>query len=402
VAGRRSSLKVGTGGRLVSSRSKTGDPQCSAAMSEWVRGRRTGAVAAWVFHTLAMCRAKARALSMSASHAIAGNVAKSQAWAKRAARGLSGAARLREAQRLKGERAVRAKTPKPSLREQAAAHRASQGVEKRAGRILAKISTQKQVHGGHTVEEGQRRIQEWERDAERLGGDRGKAFRAQAESEKKRVARTLEMHRSKHEALERRRERVKAKAGMSPPPKTSAPFHHQVSTAASKVPTSKRYGENKAFVHHVHEAHQANPANPRMSLAEFKRRLPESAEMRARMGRADLVQAMKPSDVAASNVEYKVGGKTVAEFNFIRTSGLAAPAHAKAQGRGTAERAGRARSLVGLRRQLKTVQADLRFHSAEWQKRAHVSDESRRDRLNEEAFVKRQIDKLRSKRRKTA
>jgi hypothetical protein len=78
-------------------------------MSEWVRGRRTGAVASWVFHTLAMCRVKARGLSLSRSHAAAGNVAKSQVHAKRAERGLSGVARKAKAKELRAAR----KAPKP-------------------------------------------------------------------------------------------------------------------------------------------------------------------------------------------------------------------------------------------------------------------------------------------------
>jgi hypothetical protein len=107
MAGPRfSSLKPSKGGPLGSARSKTGDPQCSAAMSAWVRARHSGAaVAAEVFKILGMCRAKARALRMSKDHAIAGNDAKSQVWAKRADRGLSGAARNRLAAQKRDEHA---------------------------------------------------------------------------------------------------------------------------------------------------------------------------------------------------------------------------------------------------------------------------------------------------------
>jgi len=49
------------GGRLVSKRSKTGSPLCSAAMSAWVRSRHGGpAATAEVFKVLAKCRAMAR------------------------------------------------------------------------------------------------------------------------------------------------------------------------------------------------------------------------------------------------------------------------------------------------------------------------------------------------------
>jgi len=48
--------------RLSRRLSKTGDPECSAAMSAWVRGRRTGGVSAAVYAILGKCRAKARAM----------------------------------------------------------------------------------------------------------------------------------------------------------------------------------------------------------------------------------------------------------------------------------------------------------------------------------------------------
>ena len=48
--------------RLSRRLSKTGDPACSAAMSEWVRGRRTGGVSSAVYAILGKCRARARAM----------------------------------------------------------------------------------------------------------------------------------------------------------------------------------------------------------------------------------------------------------------------------------------------------------------------------------------------------
>jgi hypothetical protein len=47
-------------GRMVSAKSKTGDPACSAATSAWVLGRKAGNVAASVYAVLAKCRAMAR------------------------------------------------------------------------------------------------------------------------------------------------------------------------------------------------------------------------------------------------------------------------------------------------------------------------------------------------------
>jgi len=84
-----------------------------------------------VFKILGMCRAKARALSLSRDHAIAGNTAKSQVYARRAERGLSGAARQRLAAEKRGvlatTRAARA-APKAdafSLKQESATGKAA-------------------------------------------------------------------------------------------------------------------------------------------------------------------------------------------------------------------------------------------------------------------------------------
>jgi len=65
-------------GRTVSAKSKTGDPACSAAMSEWVLGRATGNVSPEVNKKLGECRAKSRALRQGAQHRAAGNEGKAQ------------------------------------------------------------------------------------------------------------------------------------------------------------------------------------------------------------------------------------------------------------------------------------------------------------------------------------
>ena len=65
-------------GKVVSSRSKTGSSECSAAMSEWVTTRKSGSTPASVFAILGQCRAKARALKQASQHKAAGNEAKAQ------------------------------------------------------------------------------------------------------------------------------------------------------------------------------------------------------------------------------------------------------------------------------------------------------------------------------------
>lgn len=63
-------------GRMVSAKSKTGDPACSQAMSVWVRARHSGAaVAAEVFKILGKCRAKARQNSKAAQQQASGKLA---------------------------------------------------------------------------------------------------------------------------------------------------------------------------------------------------------------------------------------------------------------------------------------------------------------------------------------
>lgn len=71
---RATSLKR-VGGRLVSAKSKTGNPECSAAMSVWVRGRKGGSVPSSVFATLGKCRAQARQNRSAAAKQASGKLA---------------------------------------------------------------------------------------------------------------------------------------------------------------------------------------------------------------------------------------------------------------------------------------------------------------------------------------
>jgi hypothetical protein len=87
-------------------------------MSDWVRGRKGGAVSAAVYAMLAVCRAKAHQLRQSHLAAAAGNDLKAAALKARAARGLSGKARLELARQKQATRAARTQSvpqpPKPS------------------------------------------------------------------------------------------------------------------------------------------------------------------------------------------------------------------------------------------------------------------------------------------------
>ena len=64
------------GGKLVSAKSKTGNPACSAAMSQWVRSRHGGpSVGAEVFKLLAKCRQMAKQNKGAAMKQAAGKLA---------------------------------------------------------------------------------------------------------------------------------------------------------------------------------------------------------------------------------------------------------------------------------------------------------------------------------------
>jgi hypothetical protein len=99
------------GGRLVSARSKTGNPECSAAMSAWVRGRKTGIVAAAVYAMLGKCRAMAHQLRQGQLAGAAGKPLKAQAMQARAKRGLPANARARLAKQKAAERVAKRTKP---------------------------------------------------------------------------------------------------------------------------------------------------------------------------------------------------------------------------------------------------------------------------------------------------
>lgn len=133
-------------GRLVSAKSKTGDPQCSEAMSTWQNARRGNPVSMALevaFSILGKCRAKARALKQAAGHRGAGSEARAQALEHRATSGgpVTAKERLAKARELRASRAAAqpsrpaakaAPAPKP-LHEQAMEAARRVPAEKRFG-----------------------------------------------------------------------------------------------------------------------------------------------------------------------------------------------------------------------------------------------------------------------------
>lgn len=107
-------VKHGLTGKLVSGRSKTGNPECSQAMSDWKTSGMTSAIAA----ILGKCRAMAGAAKKGVMQRAAGHEAKAQALEHRARTGKVGAARGPEAvaaakARLAAERLKRSRKAPP-------------------------------------------------------------------------------------------------------------------------------------------------------------------------------------------------------------------------------------------------------------------------------------------------
>jgi hypothetical protein len=293
---RSTPLKPRAGGGLASARSKTGSPECSQAMSLWVRGRKTGAVAAAVFQMLAKCRAMARGRKLSRDHDLAGNTAKSQVWARRAERGLSGKARLDLAAKLRADRTSKANS-KGAVGTPIAAKEAPgrPPIEDLPATVRGPRAEKPQEPGGFSLARQSAHAKKATTFGD-TGGATGTMF---------------DMKRGDKPGQTSIFDKVKAEhTGQA-----ARPFHAQVAAAAHAVPREKHaYADSKVWIHHVHEEHQRDIRNPRMTLAEFKQAL-TSDEMRPRgmLGGADLVGGFDQADLRRSETRHGP-----AQFNFVR------------------------------------------------------------------------------------
>lgn len=137
-------------GKYVSAKSKTGNPQCSQAMSTWVRGRSSGSVPAEVFAILGKCRAQAHALKSGHLQRVAGNEARAQVLEHRAATGKVGAKNRSElAARLREQRAAKQTASKPSLKAQVQAHREKMGIADPNVRLRKSIDLKQGLNARH-------------------------------------------------------------------------------------------------------------------------------------------------------------------------------------------------------------------------------------------------------------
>ena len=90
-------------------------------------------------------------------------------------------------------------------------------------------------------------------------------------------------------------------------------FAERVKAAALVCPTG-RFGDSKVFISHLWRALQSDPEFSKMDLSAFKERLAEANNARLLdLSRADLVQAMDPTDVDESELHY-----LNATFHFVR------------------------------------------------------------------------------------
>lgn len=93
-------------------------------------------------------------------------------------------------------------------------------------------------------------------------------------------------------------------------------FAREVLQVADDCP-SGRFGASRVFIAHVWRALRARPGYEQLEIDAFKRRLVEANQARLLdLGRADLVEAMDPEDVRASETRH-LG----AAFHFVRVGG---------------------------------------------------------------------------------
>lgn len=453
---RSTPLKQGPGGRLASGRSKTGDPACSQAMSMWVRARHGGAVAAEVFKILAGCRAKARAQGMARSHAIAGNEAKSQVWARRAERGLSGAARGRLAAEKRAARTGPGRPFHEQVTEAAsrvphsgrfggnkafishvhAAHQADRtnprmtlgrfkaGILEHREKLPLSRADMVQAMRPEDVERSSVRLHltdrerpaaEWHfiRTHEGYGREdyRGGAATATGRGTPERAA----LARERRVGLEARR-RMRAerhaagarKAAEAPAPKEGGFSLKQESAIGKKAFRTEDTGRGRTGTlfdmkkgdlpgqTSLLERVGSRESNPR--AARYSR-MGAPSEVHGELAR---LRAGRATEIRSSRRE----AAAKAETDRRRMAREATPGPAPAyrphpSGRGTAERSAKARSLADLRRQRNAVRADLKHYTAEHAAR-NPHDQSRADRLDELAAVNRQIGRTRGAKVQTA
>lgn len=251
------------GGKLASAKSKTGNPACSKAMSDWVRNRKGGTVPEGTYSILAKCRAQSRQNKQATAKQAAGKLAAGRGTWQRTER-----AKELLAARAQKRTATSPKSSGFSLKQDSAAGRKATTFENRGpGRTGMMFDMKRGDLPGQTS-----------------------IF-----------------------------DKVKAVGTGAAKAKPDLPeFGKRVHVAVASVPESKRVG-GLVWVHHAHQEYQKKHGP--IPLDDFKSQLAEANNKRhLDLGRADVVEAFKSGDVKASTIDH-MGGR----FNFIRVAPPTAP-----------------------------------------------------------------------------
>ena len=108
-------------------------------------------------------------------------------------------------------------------------------------------------------------------------------------------------------------------AASEPPPRAEAPGTAVLGKvrAALRAPSAKHFGDNKVFISSVWQTLRGDPDVQPLGEAGFKRLLVEAHQRGdLKLSRADLISAMDPADVAASEIQH-----LNATYHFIQTPG---------------------------------------------------------------------------------
>jgi hypothetical protein len=331
------------GGRLVSARSKTGNPACSAAMSAWVRSRHGGpAVVGEVFKVLAKCRAQARQNKRAALQQQSGKLAEGRGTWQRS----------EQAGALVAARAARQAAAAPKA---AAAPPARPTFDARYARVMAKLD-RREVGGNRRVNEleaAKDRAETWS-ELRRLNTGISKA-----DSSATRAAITRRKVMKIKGARELEAENAAARAAAVPKPAAAPPRADQVDRQALRWLTATPHGDvnfkaqlRRADAPTLKAALEANTGRAGRKGAEQKirARLKELGEP----GPAAPAPAPKPAAAVPGLRPVSADERA----DVVRT--LGALRAAKADYKGTYGAAGRYRAEQHVRPHVRAAAAELK------------------------------------------
>lgn len=321
---RGAALRRNKSGKLVSAKSKTGNPLCSKAMSAIARG----IAGPGEYQQAARCREMIRQRRIAEGARANNNEVRAQAAEARAAKNMTARERADRARALIAERRARqqqqrqqpattaasvparvepAPTRRPTVAEQVRTRQASRGPETPRANALAARARKAADAAKRAAKRAERK------------GDLARAVERTQESirQRERMTRLVERNTARSAPVDGRRV-----IDVTPAPPRLAPgrgtedrlFAAQVLRAARRTGPEGRFGPSKAYVSEVHRSYQARGGS--LGIDQFKRRLEQINNRRLiNLNRADLVPAMPAAKVKAS--EIAVPGSS-ATFHFVR------------------------------------------------------------------------------------